>query len=154
MTYRMKRASHTPLAPATASVLHGVLNARRATTAAVNIAIGPASGARQRSGTRNTRSATIGRIAKAQCRTSTGTCAVVCIRVRCPGAPCGLLTERVAGGRWTSQSAAGSLSGRPSGVAFAPYTPLDLADAGDASRMSVYRHLPAISNVSYDSMTG
>jgi hypothetical protein len=43
--------------------------------AAVNIAIGPASGARHLSGTRNTRRATIGIIAKIQCRRSTGTCA-------------------------------------------------------------------------------
>jgi hypothetical protein len=59
----------------------------------MNIATGPASGARHRSGTRNTRSATIGRAAKAQYRTSTGTCAVVCIRVRFPGSFRGLLTE-------------------------------------------------------------
>lgn len=37
-------ASQTPLASATANVSHGVRNAMSATTAAVNFAIGPASG--------------------------------------------------------------------------------------------------------------
>src|SRR5215470_1722134 len=73
----MKMASHTPLPLATAKVFHGVRNAMSATIAAVNIAIGPASGARQRRGTRKTSSATIGSIANIQCRKSTGTCGVV-----------------------------------------------------------------------------
>src|SRR5262245_47216570 len=66
-------ASHTPFALATANVSHGVRNASTATMAAVNIAIGPASGARQRNGTRKTSSATMGDIASTQCRRSTGT---------------------------------------------------------------------------------
>ena len=70
-------ASHTPLPLATARVFHGVRNAMSATIAAVNIAIGPASGARQRSGTRKTSSAMMGSIANIQCRKSTGTCGVV-----------------------------------------------------------------------------
>src|SRR5215468_10484876 len=69
----MKIASHTPFAPATASVSHGVRKARSATRPAANIAIGPASGARQRSGTRNTRSATIAADANIQWKRSTGT---------------------------------------------------------------------------------
>jgi hypothetical protein len=66
-------ASHTPFALATANVSHGVRNARSATMAAVNIAIGPASGARQRSGKRNISSATIDSVANIQCSKSTGT---------------------------------------------------------------------------------
>src|SRR5918997_3719129 len=73
----MKIASHTPLPLATARVSHGALNAMSATSATVNIAIGAASGARHRSGTRKTSSTTIGKIASTQCRTSTGTCGVL-----------------------------------------------------------------------------
>src|SRR4029077_13790183 len=76
MTYKIKMASHTPLPPATARVSHGVRKARSATIAAVNIDIGAASGARQRSGTRNMRSAMIDAAANIQCRKSTGSCVV------------------------------------------------------------------------------
>ncbi len=69
----MNTASQMPLPEATANVSQGVRKASSPTMAAVNMAMGAASGARQRKGMRKMSNAATGNTANTQCNRSTGT---------------------------------------------------------------------------------